>query len=112
MQVCVHSPSYLRCQSVVVCRLAGEQDVRETFLLPHHDVSKSTVAVILSHIISEPLVEHVASLFSKLPLYWAVQMHLAVGQSRTWHRGGMAKKVSVFHNLKILLKILDTLKQL
>lgn len=60
---------YLRCQSVVVCRLAGEQDMRETFLLPNHDVSESTVALVLSHIVPEPLVEHVAFLLSQLPLY-------------------------------------------
>lgn len=68
----VHSQSHLWCQSIVVCCLAGEQHMRETFLLPDHDVSESTVALVLSHIVPEPLVEHVAFLLSQLPLYWAV----------------------------------------
>lgn len=61
--------SHLWCQSVVVCRLTGEQHVREAFLLPDHDVSESTVALVLSHVVPEPLVEHVAFLLSQLPLY-------------------------------------------
>lgn len=83
-QVCVHLASYLRRQCVVVCGLAGEQDVREALLLPHHDVSESTVALVLSHIIPEPLVKHVTFLLSQLPLYWAVQLHLSVGERRAW----------------------------
>lgn len=78
--VCVQSRSHLWRQSVVVRRLAGEQDVREAFLLPDHDVSESTVGVALPHVVPEPLVEHVAFLLRQLPLYRAVQMHLAVGQ--------------------------------
>lgn len=59
-------------ESVVVRGLAGEQDVREALLLPDHDVAESTVALILSHVVSEPLVKHVAFLLDQLPLYWAV----------------------------------------
>lgn len=64
-----HVPSHLRCQSVVICRLAGEQDMREAFLLPDDDVSESTVVLILSHVVSQPLVENVVFLFCNLPLY-------------------------------------------
>lgn len=64
-----YSTSHLRCESVVVRSLAGEQDVREALLLPDHDVAESTVALILSHVVSEPLVKHVAFLLDKLPLY-------------------------------------------
>lgn len=71
MNAC-YSTSHLRCESVVVRGLAGEQDVREALLLPDHDVAESTVALILSHVVSEPLVKHVAFLLDKLPLYWAV----------------------------------------
>lgn len=42
--------------------------MREAFLLPHHDVSESTVALILSHVVSEPLVEHVAFLLGQFAL--------------------------------------------
>lgn len=63
------STSDLWCESVVVRGLAGEQDVREALLLPDHNVTESTVALILSHIVSEPLVKHVALLLDKLPLY-------------------------------------------
>lgn len=69
MEWCVHSHSHLWRQSVVVCRLAGQQDVREAFLLPDHDVSESTVALILPHVVPEPLVKHIAFLLSQLPLY-------------------------------------------
>ena len=61
--------SHLWCQSVVVCCLAGEQDVREAFLLPDHDVPESTVGLVLPYVVPEPLVEHVAFLLSQLPLY-------------------------------------------
>jgi len=67
-----HTTAHLWGQSVVVRRLAGEQDVREAFLLPHHDVSKATVALALSHVVAEPLVEHVVFLLGHLPLYRAV----------------------------------------
>lgn len=67
--MCVHYCSYLWCQSVVFCRLAGEQDMREALLLPDHNVSESTVALVLSHVVPEPLVKHVAFLLSQLPLY-------------------------------------------
>lgn len=86
--------SHLRCQSVVISRLAGEQDMCEAFLLPDHDVSESTVVLILSHVVSQPLVENVVFLLCDLPLYRAVQMHLAIGQSRTWYGGGMTKEVN------------------
>lgn len=69
INLCVRSCSHLWCQRVVVCRLAGQQDVREALLLPDHNVSESTVALILSHVIPEPLVKHVALLLSQLPLY-------------------------------------------
>lgn len=55
---------YLWCQSVIVRRLAGEQNVREAFLLPDNDVSESTVALVLSHVVPEPLVEHVSFLLT------------------------------------------------
>lgn len=66
------SASDLRCESVVVRGLAGEQDVRKALLLPDHDVAESTVALILSHVVSEPLVKHVAFLLDQLPLVGAV----------------------------------------
>ena len=66
---CLHSRPHLWRQGVVVCRLAGEQDMREPLLLPDHDVSEATVALVLSHVVPEPLVEHVAFLVSQLPLY-------------------------------------------
>lgn len=69
MWVRIASHSHLWCQSVVVCCLAGEQDMREAFLLSDHDVSESTVALVLSHVVPEPLVEHVAFLLSQLPFY-------------------------------------------
>lgn len=69
MWVRVHCLSHLWCQSVVVCRLAGQQDMREALLLPDHDVSETTVALVLSHVVPKPLVEHVALLLSQLPLY-------------------------------------------
>lgn len=59
----------LWCERVVVRGLAGEQDVREALLLPDHDVAESTVALILSHVVSEPLVKHVAFLLRELALY-------------------------------------------
>lgn len=68
----VYSTTDLRCKSVVIRRLAGEQDVREAFLLSDDDVSESTVALILSHVVSKPLVKHVAFLLNELPLYRAV----------------------------------------
>lgn len=67
--VCAQSRPHLWRQSVVVCRLAGQQDVREALLLPDHDVPESTVALVLSHVVPEPLVEHVALLLGQLPLY-------------------------------------------
>lgn len=84
---------YLRCQGIVFCRLRRQQDMREAFLLPHHDVPESTVALILSHVVSETLVEHVALLLGQFALNGAVQMQLAIGQSRTCRsRGGYDKR--------------------
>lgn len=40
----------------------------EAFLLPHHNVSESIVALILSHVVSEPLVEHIAFLLGQFTL--------------------------------------------
>lgn len=57
--------------------------MREAFLLPHHDVPESTVALILSHVVSEPLVEHVAFLLGQFALNGAVQVQLSVGQGGT-----------------------------
>lgn len=54
--------------------------MRKALLLPDHNVSESTVALVLSHVIPEPLVKHVAFLLRQLPLYGAVQMHLPVGE--------------------------------
>lgn len=68
--------------------------MREAFLLPDHDVSESTVVLILSHVVSQPLVENIVFLLCNLPLYRAVQMHLAIGQSRAWYGGGMTKQVN------------------
>lgn len=61
--------SHLWCKSVVVCGLAGEQDMRKALFLSDHDVSESTVALALSHVVPEPLVKHVALLLSQFPLY-------------------------------------------
>lgn len=83
-----HSSAHLWCQSVVVRRLAGQQDVRESLLLPHHDVSESTVVLILSHVVPEPLVKHVAFFLPQLPLYRAGEMHLSIRKWATWHRRG------------------------
>lgn len=66
MCVCVF---YLWCECIVFCCLRGQQDMREAFFLPHHDVSESTVALILSHVVSEPLVENVAFLLGQFALY-------------------------------------------
>lgn len=57
--------------------------MREAFLLPHNDIPESTVALILPHVVSETLVEHVALLFGQFALNGAVQMQLAIGQSGT-----------------------------
>lgn len=46
--------------------------MREAFLLSDDDVSESTVALILSHVVSKPLVKHVAFFLNELPLYRAV----------------------------------------
>lgn len=59
---------HLRRQRIVLGGLRGQQDMREAFLLPHHDVPESTVALILSHVVSQPLVEHVAFLLGQLAL--------------------------------------------
>lgn len=82
MDLCVHFSSHLWSQCVVVCRLAGEQDMREALFLPHNDVPESTVALVLSHVIPEPLVKHITFLLTQLPLYRAVQLHLSIGKRR------------------------------
>lgn len=43
--------------------------MRETVLLPDYDVPKSTVALVLSHVVPEPLVKHVALLLRQLAFY-------------------------------------------
>jgi len=78
-KVCAHCCSHLWRKSVVVCRLTGEQDMREALLLPDNNVSESAVGLVLSHVVPEPLVKDITFLLTQLPLYRAVQMHLSVG---------------------------------
>lgn len=61
--------SHLWRQTIVICCLAGEQDMREALFLPDHNVSKSTIALVLSHVVPETLVKNVAFLLSQLPLH-------------------------------------------
>lgn len=61
--------SHLGGKRIVVRGLAGQQDVREAFFLPHHNVPKSAVALVLADAISEPLVEHIVFVSLQLPLH-------------------------------------------
>lgn len=58
--------------------------MREALFLPHHDVTKPTVAFILADAVPEPLVKDVVLLGLQLPLHGAVQVQASVGQSRAF----------------------------
>ena len=58
--------------------------MREALFLPHDDVPKPTVALVLADAVPEPLVEDVVLLGFQLPLHRAVQAEAPVGQRRAF----------------------------
>ena len=56
----------------------------EALFLPHHDVTKPTVAFILADAVPEPFVKDIVLLRLQLPLHRAVQVQASIGQSRAF----------------------------
>lgn len=80
------SPAYLWSQCIVIWGLTGQEDVCESIFFAYNNVSKPTVAFILTHAVPESLIEDVTLFTLQFPFHSGVKIQASIGKRGTFQK--------------------------